>query len=213
LQALTSLSPSLVRPAPHRSKRAQARRVQQFQKVQVAIDRFAAFEMQHHRETAPLDRRTNLRSRLAKRHGALRAANDLHQDRQFAERGFSRLLHRQRSRKRHRISPARHLLAQRREIAGRRRVHRKQAAHERAGPRFLQVDMAGVFASQKIRHRITGCRLVETQQNIVVPVENRNIGRHAYPLYSNSGLKRRIFSASRRLAVSSARASRFATAT
>ena len=36
-------------PAPDRSERAQTCRMQQLQKVQVAVDGFAAFEMQDHR--------------------------------------------------------------------------------------------------------------------------------------------------------------------
>ena len=169
-------------PAPDRSERAQARRVQHFQKMQIAVDGFGAFEMKHHRKRSALNRRTDLGGGLAKRHGALRLPDNPHQHRQLTGDGFACVVDGERIRKRHRITAARHLLAQRRKIAGRRRIHREQTADERAGFGLLQVDMAGVLAIQEIGHRVVGFGLVKAQQNIVVAVENGNVGGHCLPL-------------------------------
>ena len=169
-------------PAPDRSERAQARRIQHLQKMQIAVDGFGAFEMKHHRQRSTLDRRMDLGGRLAKRDGALRSPDNPHQDRQLTGDGFPCLFDGKRSRKRHRILAARHLLAQRRKIAWRRRVHREQTADEGSGPGLFQVDMAGVFAIKEIGHHVAGFRLVKTQQNIVVAVENGDVGRHCLPV-------------------------------
>jgi hypothetical protein len=66
---------------------------------------------------------------------------------------------------------------------------------------LLVLNLSGSASAQEIRHHVAGRRLVETQQNIVMPVENRDIGRHCYPLYPNAGLNSRIFCASRLLPV------------
>jgi nucleoid DNA-binding protein len=51
-----------------RLQRAEARRVQHLEKVQIAIDGFGAFKVKHHRERCAVDRRARFRGRLADRH-------------------------------------------------------------------------------------------------------------------------------------------------
>jgi len=46
----------------------------------------------------------------------------------------------------------------------------------------LQIDMAPLFPAQEIRHHVGGCGFVQTQQDVVVSIENRYIGRHGYPV-------------------------------
>ena len=57
--------------APDRPERAQARRVQHLQKIQIVVDGLAALEMKHHRQRSAFDRRADFGGRLAQGHCAL----------------------------------------------------------------------------------------------------------------------------------------------
>jgi hypothetical protein len=41
--------------------------------------------------------------------------------------------------------------------------------------------MAALFATKEIRHDVAGCGFVKPQQDVVVAVENGDIGRHWHP--------------------------------
>ena len=65
-------------------------------------------------------------------------------------------------------------------ISTEERERRKQAADEGPCSGFFQVDMAGVLAFKEIGHRIVGIGSVEAQQNVIVAIEDGDVGGHFY---------------------------------
>ena len=125
-----------------------------------------------------LDRRTDFGGRRAQGDGALRLADDPHQDGELAGDGFSGVVHGERRRQRHRIAAARHRLAQRRKIARRRRVHREQAADE--GP--CPAPFSGRYGR---RLRRQGNRTPHHWKSICRDAAERRCGRRKWGCWSS----------------------------
>ncbi len=60
-----------IRPAPHRAERAQPRRVEHVEQIEIRIDRFGAFDMQHRRQYVIGNRTLDIAGGAAETNAAL----------------------------------------------------------------------------------------------------------------------------------------------
>ena len=175
-----------IRPAPDRAERAQPRRVEHVEQLEVRVDRFGAFDMQHRRQHVFGEAAFDIAGSAADANAALRLPLDPQQQRRHGEDDPLRLRHIDGRRRGIAADDAAGYVAGflRRRFAGGaifsfRRGHedREQAAGKSALARFRKIQMALVLALEECRDRVRPVAAIEPQQHVVVAVEDGNAAR------------------------------------
>ena len=165
-----------VRPAPHRTERAQARGMQHVKRFELRVDRLRAFDVQDRRQHAGLDAFPDFVDRAADADLPAGVALDADQDRSHARDDGLRLGEVERRRQRRADCGV-----ECKRVAGaapgaiwRRHEDREQSAGETALPGHRQVELPFALAFEKGPCWVCTAAREQAQQHVIVPIEDRN---------------------------------------
>ena len=168
--------PECIRPAPNETERAQPRFMQHVQQLEVRVDRFRAFDMKNTRQHVVGEAAADVIDIAADAHAALRLALDPKQKRHHAVHGRLRRRHLDGRRRRNVAEGGVRRCAS---VAARRPrsrgdEDREQPSGESSLPRLGKIQVALGLAVEEGTGGFRAATPVKTQQNVVVPVEDRH---------------------------------------